>query len=224
MAAIKIAKKELRQLISKSLKEIPAESIISQSQHSPAIARQDGANTTAPAGQIALNILFSTPEYVSAKRISVYLSMPVGEILTAPIVEDALRQNKKVFVPCIGKAPLSLTGGHPTSIMDMVALHSKADFEAFSRDSWGIPVPSKDSISGRENCLGDTGRGRAEWVGIEEGEGGLDLIVIPGMAFDTALRRLGHGKGYYDFFLQRYSNSRKKGTLMPCLGQFCYSH
>ncbi|KAI9774579.1 MAG: hypothetical protein M1840_002828 [Geoglossum simile] len=198
MAAVKIAKKELRRLIKKSLKEISAESITSQT-------------------QVALKILFSTPEYASAKRISVYLSMPMGEILTTPIVEDALRQDKKVFVPCIGKAQLSPAGGYPTSIMDMVALHSKADFEAFSRDSWGIPIPSTDSISGRENCLGDTGRGRAEWVGIEEGEGGLDLIVIPGMAFDTGLRRLGHGKGYYDFFLQRYLSSTKGVTPMPFL-------
>ena len=190
----------------------------------PGSARQDGADATNPAAQIALKNLFSISEYVSAKRISVYLSMPAGEISTTPIVEDALRQGKKVFIPCISKALSPVTGGHPASLMDMLALHSKADFEAFARDSWGIPTPSMDSISERENCLGDIGRGKAEWVGTEEGEGGLDLIVMPGMAFDTGLRRLGHGKGYYDFFLQRYSDSRKKGTSMPCLGQFADDH
>ncbi|KAI9775878.1 MAG: hypothetical protein M1839_000752 [Geoglossum umbratile] len=198
MAAIRSAKKDLRQLARKSLAEISAESIVSQT-------------------QIALNILLSIPEYVSAKRISVYLSMPVGEISTTPIVENALCQGKKVFIPYINKAPFPLAGSHPIPLMDMMALHSKVDLEAFTRDSWGIPVPSEDSISERENCLGDTGRGRAEWIGIEKGEGGLDLIVLPGMAFDTGLRRLGHGKGYYDFFLQRYSGSRKKGIPMPCL-------
>src|SRR5437667_9368397 len=100
------------------------------------------------------------PEYLSAKRISIYLSMPAREISTASIVEDALRREKKVFIPCTRKVPLTLTGGHPASVMDMLALHSKADFEAFARDSWGIPTPSKESVSGRENCLGDTGRGK----------------------------------------------------------------
>ncbi|KAH0534218.1 hypothetical protein FGG08_007194 [Glutinoglossum americanum] len=198
MAAIKAAKKELRQLVRKSLLEISSESIASQT-------------------QIALKIFFSMPEYVSAKRISVYLSMPAGEISTTPIVEDALLQEKEVFIPCISKAQLPLAVGNHASVMDMLALHSKAEFEAFTRDNWGIPAPSKESLSGRENCLGDLGRRKEEWVGIEEGEGGLDLIVMPGMAFDTGLRRLGHGKGYYDLFLQRYSDSRRKRTPMPRL-------
>ncbi|KAH0559560.1 hypothetical protein GP486_003925 [Trichoglossum hirsutum] len=198
MAATNIAKRELRQVIRKSISEVPPESIASQS-------------------LVALNILLSMPEYMSARRIGIYLSMPAGEILTASMVEDAFLGGKRVFIPYIHKSPLPIVGGQPASMMDMLSLHSKADFEAFARDRWGIPTPSKESVSGRENCLGDTGRGIEERVGIEEGEGGLDLMVMPGMAFDMGLRRLGHGKGYFDFFLQRYSDSRKKGTPVPCL-------
>ncbi|KAF2999780.1 hypothetical protein E8E13_005608 [Curvularia kusanoi] len=180
MAAVVAVKKELRKKIKAILKDVSDASAATQTTH-------------------ATNALLAMPEYKAAGRISVYLSMPTGEINTSNIVRDALDQGKKVFIPYTYNLDEPI-GGQPKSIMDMVELSSMQDFESLKADKWGIPTPSNDSISSRANCFGTTGitSGR-----VEDVTDGLDLIVMPGMAFDTGFGRLGHGKGFYDFFLNR---------------------
>jgi 5-formyltetrahydrofolate cyclo-ligase len=125
--------------------------------------------------------------------------MPGGEISTSDIVRNALDQGKKVFVPYT-YSPETTNEGQPKSIMDMVELQSMKDFESLESDKWGIPTPSKDSIQSRANCFGGTGITNGDTTSVEAG---LDLIVMPGMAFDSNFGRLGHGKGFYDYFLTR---------------------
>lgn len=57
---------------------------------------------------------------------------------------------------------------------------------------FGIPEPGSDSFP------------------IEPGQ--LDLVIVPGVAFDSCGGRLGYGKGYYDRFLSRVP-SRKRVAL-----------
>ncbi|KAL8858515.1 MAG: hypothetical protein Q9178_005013 [Gyalolechia marmorata] len=184
MATLRTAKKELRRHIRQKLSHLSEQSIQAQS-------------------HAAKEALVSLPEYQAARRISVYLSMPKGELSTRSIVTEALRDGKEVYVPYIFNFTPPTTES-PTSVMDMVALHSQEDFEGLHQDSWGIPTPSESSIAHRKCCLGQQ---HPQQAGVEKSEDeseNLELVIMPGVAFDLKLGRLGHGKGYYDRFLTQY--------------------
>ncbi|KAJ5758424.1 5-formyltetrahydrofolate cyclo-ligase [Penicillium odoratum] len=144
---------------------------------------------------VATSQFLTLPEYQNAKNIAVYLSMPTGELSTGNIVRDALARGKNVYIPYIHTV-------EKTSVMDMLALESMTEYESLQPDKWGIPSLRPSQVPGRRNGLT---------------ENGLDLIVMPGMAFDREFRRLGHGKGYYDHFLTRYSQLSKKMPFLVAL-------
>lgn len=92
--------------------------------------------------------------------------------------------------------------------MRMLGLEGREEYENLKGDRWGIPSLPKEGLEERE----DGGAGQ-----------GLDLVVMPGMAFDRACNRLGHGKGYYDRFLADYHKRRQvsgdgEDARMPHLG------
>lgn len=163
------------------------------------------------------------PQYRQAQRISIYLSMPSGEILTTDILRDAFKQGKRVFIPYTYKTT-EQREGEPSSVMDMLKLASVQEFEALKPDKWGIPSLDAHSVPRRENCFGGMGESNGAVSGDGSTSRGLDLIVVPGQAFDTSMGRLGHGKGFYDFFFERCKQSSGKlGSKMPFLGRFANS-
>ncbi|KAI9054737.1 hypothetical protein LZ554_001888 [Drepanopeziza brunnea f. sp. 'monogermtubi'] len=181
--ALKAAKKELRSLMKQKLSSISSESTIAQS-------------------TIIFKNVASFEPYQQAKRVGIYLSMPTGEVQTDAIVRHALESGKQVFVPFLHKArdPPPDT---PRSVMDMVDLTSLSDYESLERDSWGIPTIDAATVEKREHIL----------QGSMKESKPLDMILVPGVAFDIDpksgyVRRLGHGKGFYDYFLHRYVQSR----------------
>jgi 5-formyltetrahydrofolate cyclo-ligase len=202
------AKKELRKRIRDALNKLSEATAASQSMRNSTDSLCQGSQFIA---SNAIKTLLSMPEYQAARRISVYLSMPGGEISTSNIVHDALNQGKKVFIPYTYSLSNS-EEGQPKSIMDMVELRSMSDLESLAMDKWGIPTPSEDSISSRANCFGGTGITNGDTNDLVEG---LDLIVMPGMAFDASFGRLGHGKGFYDYFLTRCHQASR----MPFRGE-----
>lgn len=113
------------------------------------------------------------PAFRSSRAVCLYLPLPSGEVHTAALMEEALRSGRDVFVP-------KVTGAGRCDMV-MVQVRSTEELAAFPRNSWGIPEP--DDVAGRATCT--------------DPRHPVDLVIVPGMAFDESCRRLGHGKGYY---------------------------
>lgn len=174
--------------------------------------------TKISAGRATFGALINLQVYQEAQNISIYLSMPDNEIQTDTIVRHALSVGKQVFVPFLHANTMGVKGEDygevaPKRVMDMVRLRDLGDYEGLQRDSWGIPTVETDAI-GRKRVLWDDDN-----VLKISGEGSLDLMLLPGVAFEMErdeskggkVRRLGHGKGFYDFFLYCY----QKGQAGP---------
>ncbi len=171
-----------------------------------------------------MRLLLAMPEYQRARRLSIYMSMATGEVATGSVVRDALRRGKEVFIPYTYKE-LPAGSKQAASVMDMVALHSLDDYAQLKKNIWDIPSPSQESIVSRACCL----REKTGENGNNANHGkALDMILVPGMAFDTLGGRLGHGKGFYDRFLDRYQDRYERSSdgpgKMPHLGGFRCSH
>ncbi|KAK4050368.1 hypothetical protein OIV83_003437 [Microbotryomycetes sp. JL201] len=143
-------------------------------QLSPAEVAQDSSKVVAH--------VINSSWYQRAKTISCYLSTPFGEVDTDPIILDALNNGKALFVPF---CPIE----DPT-VMRMLRLRSIQHFQGLKLNRWKIRELDPLEI----DTLDD-----AE----TEAVGGLDLILVPGMAFDRSRKRLGHGRGYYDRYINR---------------------
>ncbi|CAF0999863.1 unnamed protein product [Adineta steineri] len=124
---------------------------------------------------IVTNYLLHHPKYLSSNSISVYVHMNT-EVSTRDIIQHAFKSHKHVFIP-----RYSLTS------MDMVRVHSLDDLDSLPMTKWNIRQPSLDDID-REIATTN-----------------IDLIIVPGLGFSLDGCRLGHGKGFYDRYLDSLS-------------------
>ncbi|KAL5522682.1 hypothetical protein ACEPAG_8700 [Sanghuangporus baumii] len=137
--------------------------------------------------------VISSETFQKSKAISCYLSMR-GEVDTTNIAREVLRSGKSLYVPKITS--------RKERRMDFLRLYDLEDLESLPSGMWGIKEPDFYYKGRRRACA------------LDDDAEPLDLIVVPGVAFDETLCRLGHGKGYYDVFIDTYSNARHHPTLL----------
>lgn len=134
------------------------------------------------AAQLALvaRHVAALPEYAAARRIALYMSMD-AEAQTAPVIHQAFADGKRVFLPRC--EPAAAPGRKRNHLRMLEVPLEAAVLQLQPQGKYQLREP----LSGAE--------------GLDEG---LDLIVVPGVAFLAAKARLGHGAGFYDEFFLVY--------------------
>ena len=129
----------------------------------------------------------SLDEFGRAKTVMFYVDVR-DEVRTRFDLANALQSGKRIVVPYCVEGALAL-------------FHLK-DINELETGMYGVLEPRHElrSLSQRK-------------VEIDE----LDLIMVPGVAFDPQGNRLGHGKGYFDKLLEHAQpNTALVGIAFNC--------
>ena len=113
------------------------------------------------------------PAYRDAGAVMLYVGVR-SEVGTRPFLLQAIAEGKRVAIPyCVGR--------------DLELFHFQG-MEELAASGFGLLEP-------RPGLRADPKRR------VDPAE--LDVVMVPGVAFDRRGGRLGHGKGYYDRWLPR---------------------
>lgn len=158
-------------------------------QQKAAIREQARANRVAQPDKDELSRVIcekfvSLPEYAAARTVMFYVDAR-SEVRTRHALPAALASGKRIVVPYCANNELELF--HLTSLDELAV------------GMYRILEP-KDELRGLPERR----------VGVGE----LDLIMVPGVAFDRRGARMGNGAGYYDRLLARVRRARPDVPLV----------
>lgn len=131
-------------------------------------------------------MIVGTELYEQAGSILTYVSFG-SEVDTRALIEKALHDGKRVYVPKVFPK---------THSMDFFLCEDLADLK---RNEMGILEPEADPANLYPYTAHVSLDSAADCV-----------ILVPGLAFDAKLGRIGRGGGYYDRFLSKF---RKKMAI-----------
>ncbi|XP_074316951.1 5-formyltetrahydrofolate cyclo-ligase, mitochondrial [Silene latifolia] len=156
-------------------------------------------------------LVLDAPWLKSSKRLCAYISCrPLREVDTSKILAEILQSSdkdsgdklaeKKLYVPRVEDKKCHMRMLNITGMDDLIA-NSMDILEPAGIDSHG---------NEREDVMQTTQP--------------VDLMILPGLAFDKSGRRLGRGGGYYDTFLSNYQQlANEKNWKQPLLVALSYS-
>lgn len=156
---------------------MPSEQVIDFQQRKQALREQAHANRRAQENKEELSRQIcgkfaALPEYAAARTVMCFVDVRT-EVRTRQFLPEALTHDKRIVVPYCVEGELEL---FLLESMDELAVGMYKILE---------PKPELRGLPEKR-------------VAVEE----LDLIMVPGVAFDRRGGRMGHGKGYYDKLLE----------------------
>ena len=122
-------------------------------------------------GQAILEKVLGLEAYRRAKLVHTYVSSKENEVDTRALICTCLKQGKRVAVPVVMPGTKTLAHALIDGLDQLVV------------GPWGLAQPDPAA---------------ATWL---PAEARIDLVVVPGLAFDRRGYRIGWGGGYYDRFL-----------------------
>jgi 5-formyltetrahydrofolate cyclo-ligase len=135
-------------------------------------ANRNGLPNKDELSKVICERLITLPEYERARTVMYYVDAR-SEVRTRHYLPTALRHDKRIVVPYCVEGELEL---FLLGSMDELAIGMYRILE---------PKPELRSLPEKRVSVND-----------------LDLIIVPGVAFDRMGGRMGHGFGYYDKLLQ----------------------
>lgn len=122
-------------------------------------------------GQAILEKVLGLEAYRRAKLVHTYVSSKENEVDTRALIGACLNQGKRVAVPVVMPGTKMLAHALIDGLDQLVV------------GPWGLAQPDPAA---------------ATWL---PAAARIDLVVVPGLAFDRRGQRIGWGGGYYDRFL-----------------------
>jgi 5-formyltetrahydrofolate cyclo-ligase len=123
--------------------------------------------------KIITNKIIVLKEFLESKNIMVYMDFS-NEVSTKFIIEKCFEMGKKVFLPKVVRQ----------SKRGYLEVYQITDIKnQLSKGTYGILEPKEEAA---KKVHGKT----------------IDMVVVPGVAFDEKRNRIGYGAGYYDAFLK----------------------
>ncbi len=119
--------------------------------------------------------LINSREFKNSSVIMCYVDFD-GEAKTQEFIESCLRMGKRVTVPMVVK---NTDGSRDLIASEIFDLEKDLD-----KGTFGVLEPKKDAVRN-----------------VEPSE--IDMVVVPGVAFDINKNRVGYGAGFYDRFLKK---------------------
>jgi len=140
----------------------------------------------ATGGRSILQRVLGLEEYTRARLVHTYVSSKDNEVDTGELIKLSLEGGKRVVIPVVQRDSRALRHAEIRGL------------EQLRLSAWGLFRPLPD---------------HADWIeDLEE----IDLVVVPGIAFDARGGRLGFGGGFYDRFLPQVQ-APKVGLTYDCL-------